>query len=115
MTVKPARAELLAFAAASRGDDWARLLEGAITEATYAGWPPLAIEAYILRFLLRDDSDPRELQAAVRAARDQDPGRYGPPPTPETTERGAGLARQMLTEALASAKQAITAAGDGAA
>lgn len=65
--LKPARAELLALAAAVRDPEWARRLDGALTAAATAGWDwrHAGLEACRLLFG-EEDAEPRAIIDATR-------------------------------------------------
>lgn len=62
MTINPAYRELIDLAAAMRGPDWARALDGALANSQVRGtwdWPKAY--AYAFRMLLHEEAHPREL------------------------------------------------------
>jgi hypothetical protein len=78
--------ELIAFAAAARGPEWASDLDGALTAARSAGWEWPRAGWFACRLIFTEDASPRDL---LEAARDplNAPRGAGPPPT--------GLAEQL--------------------
>jgi len=76
MTINPAYRELIDLAAAMRGPDWARALEGALANPQVrATWDWLQTFGHTTRLLGREDAHPRELIEACN-----DPLRRRPDP-----------------------------------
>jgi hypothetical protein len=99
--VKPARSELVAWAAATRNLEWAEALDGALMAALAGGWAWSRAASFACRLVLDSGADPRDLLNAVRQ-----PGSAGARPAPPTPE----------WEAAKAALEAIQAQrGDGAA
>lgn len=66
MTIQRAQPELLTFAEAARGEEWAGELALALTAAANAGWAWERAGLYACRLIFTEDASPRDLTEAVR-------------------------------------------------
>lgn len=98
MTINRAQPELLALAAAVRGDEWADELAKALAAAANAGWTWELAAWHACQLMFKDDAHPRDLRERVR-----DPRKPGPaldaPPTAAQKYLAEGLARAEAASA----------------
>lgn len=106
-SIKPARTELLALAAAVRDEDWARHLDGALTAAANAGWDWRRAGREACRLIFgADDAEPREITDATRSPFQRP--RLVPPPPAEVVpirKRPLGAAERAREQVAASRRE----------
>jgi hypothetical protein len=87
---QPARVQLLAFAAAVRGHEWAKRLDGALTAAAMNGWTWQRAGLEACRLIFTEGTDPRDLLAAAKNPLIRS---RPAPPSPEYAAARAALSR----------------------
>lgn len=107
MTVNRCQSELLAFAAAARGEEWADELALALTACANAGWAWERAARQACQLILADGAQPRELRDAARVPAKAAPG--GTPPPSVAADLAAVRAR---AEAVTARRRAAEP-GDG--